>query len=199
MKKTIISNNKTQNVVHEYEDGYKWIFTKENERGQEFTVLRLFKRRSFVEIRIDSNNEIATILPYHAGTLKHYHFEKYVSLTFRKYVTDFLNKKYLKFILEDEYTLDISGYVKKGEEYFDIFDLPKNFVYDGDISIVDVGNGNNPGVDKIQLPENLIVNNLSIFSSKLRLPKGLKVIETLHIEDSNIAIPKDAVIGKIEQ
>lgn len=75
MKKTIISNNKTQNVVHEYEDGYKWIFTKENELGREFTVLRLFKRRSFVEIRIDSNNEIATILPYHAGTLKPYHFE----------------------------------------------------------------------------------------------------------------------------
>lgn len=120
-------------------------------------------------------------------------------MTFRKYVTDFLNKKYLKFTLEDEYTLDISGYVKKGEEYFDIFDLPKNFVYDGNISIVDVGNGENPGVDKIQLPENLTVNNLSIFSSKLRLPKGLKVIKTLHIEDSNIAIPKDAVIGKIEQ
>lgn len=197
MRKVMVMIAKDEdNIVKEYNDGYKWVQETKNK-----AIFFLVKgKKKFVKIACNiENKEITSINPTKNAiknpVMGRLTGEEYVPVKYRKYVTDFLNNRYTGCDIKDGYVFDVGGYIKKGRTYYDIFDLPEGFTYNGTLYLIDDGGD----VRNIKLPNNLKLDELHIYDiDNLKLPKGL-VLNELHISGCDVNVPKDAKIKKIVQ
>ena len=190
-------------LVHEYPDGFSWVkvfgessldregrlmnhcagsYYKEVKNGR-VNIYSLRDKNNKPHCTIElSRNEIQQIKGNSNEAVK----DKY-----KKYVIDFLEKKYVKFDSINSADLIDNGWIKIGDTIYDLNSLPKGLHVKGNLNLCG---------SKIitSLPEDLKVNgNLDIsFSSIDSLPKGLKVGGDLDLSFTKVeSIPNDVEVG----
>ena len=190
-------------LVHRYSDGFSWVrvFGKDslNREGKlmNHCVGSYYKQvedgyTSIYSLRDKSNKPHCTIeLSRNKIEQIKGNSNKPVKEEYKKYILDFVEKKYVKFDKINSSDLMVNlELIENGGKLYDVNRLPKNFKIRGDLDLSNT---------KItSLPEGLNVGGDLIISraSISELPKGLKVGGDLLISETNISeLPEGLEVG----
>jgi len=144
--------------------------------------LRDSDNKSHCTIEVLKNNKIAQIKGYKDGPVE----QKYVP-----YVEEFIHNPFYGKPYKDIQDLDLIGYKKINGQMINIYTIPENSTFEGNLDLDDT---------KIEkLPNNLTIKgSLSIESTPLKiLPKNLVIENSLYAQCSKLTkLPPDISVGK---
>ena len=190
-------------LVHEYPDGFSWVnvFGKDS-LNREGKLMNHCVGSYYNQVRggnttiyslRDKNNKPHCTIEISYGEIEQIkgNSNEAVKDKYKKYVIDFLEKKYVKFDKIDSSDLRVSlGLIEIDGKLYDVNNLPNNLKIRGDLDLSDT---------KItSLPEGLKVGgDLIILETNIsELPKGLKVGGDLDLYEMGItSLPEGLEVG----
>ena len=189
-------------LIHKYSDGFSWVrvFGKDSLNregklmnhcvGSYYNEVKNNKT-SIYSLRDKSNKPHCTI-EIRKGKIEQIkgNSNKSIKQQYRKYIIDFLEKRYVKFNSANSSDLVDIGLLENGGKIYELRNLPENLKIDGDLRLF------HTEIDS--LPNGLEVTGvLHIIGTEMTsLPKRLKVGEKLILSDTKItSLPKDLKVN----